>query len=75
MPTKSPRLNVVLEAPLYQTLKQLAQKDSVSLSLKARDLIRLALEYCEDAYWTKFAEQREKSFSKEKALSHSKVWS
>lgn len=75
MPTKSPRLNVVLEAPLYQALKQLAHKDSVSLSLKARDLIQLALEYCEDAYWTKAVEQREKGFSKEKALSHGKVWS
>ncbi len=75
MSTKNPRLNVVLEAPLYRTLKQMAQKDSVSLSLKARDLIRLALEYCEDAYWTRVAEQREKAFSKKKALSHNKVWS
>lgn len=74
MATKNPRLNVVLEAPLYRILKHIAYRDGVSLSLKARDLIRLALEYCEDAYWAKAAEQRDKTFSKEKALSHSKVW-
>ena len=40
MATKNPRLNVVLEAPLYSSLRSLAQKERVSLSLKARDLIR-----------------------------------
>ena len=44
MATKNPRLNIVLEPPLYQTIKRLAEKDGISLSLKARDLIRLALE-------------------------------
>ena len=75
MSTKNPRLNVVLEPPIYQTLKHLAHKDGVSLSLKARDLIRLALEYCEDLYWTKTAEQREKTLSKKKPLTHKEAWS
>lgn len=75
MPTKNPRLNVVLEAPLYRALSRLAEKEHVSLSLKARDLIRLAMEYCEDLYWIKAADKREKTFSLKKALTHKEVWS
>ena len=75
MSTKNPRLNVVLEEPLYQSVRRLAEKDHVSLSLKARDLIRLALEYCEDLYWTKSAEAREKTLTKRKTLTHKEVWS
>ena len=74
MSTKNPRLNVVLEPPLYQAVRNLAEKDGVSLSLKARDLIQEALEYCEDLYWTKEAQKREKAFSRKTALSHKQVW-
>jgi len=74
MATKNPRLNVVLEPPVYQALKRLAERDGVSLSLKARDLIRLALEYCEDLYWTEIATAREKTLAKKKPLTHKEVW-
>lgn len=74
MSTKNPRLNVVLEAPLYSALRHLAQKDQVSLSLKARDLIREALESYEDSYWAKTAESREKTFSRKAALTHKQIW-
>jgi len=74
MTTKHPRLNVVLEPPLYAAILKLAKKEGVSLSLKARDLIREALEYCEDLHWTKQARVRERTFSKKKALKHSQVW-
>jgi len=74
MATKNPRLNVVLEAPLYSSLRSLAQKERVSLSLKARDLIREALESYEDGYWAKTAESREKTFSNKTALTHKQVW-
>lgn len=75
MSTKNPRLNVVLEPPVYSAIKQLAKKDGISLSLKARDLIRQALEYCEDLYWTKEANIREKTLSKKTTLTHKQVWS
>jgi len=75
MSTKNPRLNVVLEPPIYRTLRRLAEKDGVSLSLKARDLIRLALEYCEDLYWTRTANDREKTLARKKPLTHKEVWS
>jgi predicted DNA-binding protein len=74
MATKNPRLNVVLEPFLFLTLKKLAKNDGVSLSLKARDLIREALEEYEDAYWVCKAEDREKSFDPHKALGHNKIW-
>ena len=75
MATKNPRLNVVLEMPLYLTIQKLAKKDGVSLSLKARDLIREALEAYEDSYWGTMAEAREKTLSKKSALTHKQVWS
>lgn len=74
MSTKHPRLNVVLEPSLYAAILRLARKEGISLSLKARDLIRQALEYCEDIYWAKQAKIREKTFSRKKAIKHKKVW-
>lgn len=74
MSTKNPRLNVVLEPSLYSAIKRLAKDEGTSLSLKARDLIREALEFCENSYWSREALMREKTFRKEKALSHKQVW-
>ena len=74
MATKNPRLNVVLEPSVYAALLNLAQKEGVSLSLKARDLIRQALEYCENIYWAKEADKRETTFNRKKAISHKEIW-
>ena len=43
VPAKNPRVNVVLEKPLYEVLRRWAKRDGVSLSLKVRDLIREAV--------------------------------
>jgi len=75
MSTKYPRLNVVLEPPIYAAILRLAKAEGISLSLKARDLIREALEYCEDAYWAKCVTKRDKTFNRRKALKHNEVWS
>lgn len=74
MATKMPRLNVVLEAPVYFTIVRMAKKEGVSLSLKARDLIKEALEFCEDSHWSRQADTRERTFRHKNALSHKKVW-
>ena len=74
MPTKNPRVNVVLEKPLYDSVRRLAEKEEVSLSLKIRDLVRAALEAEEDAALAQFAEEREKSFKRTRALTHKQVW-
>ncbi len=74
MPAKNPRVNVVLEKPLYNSIEYLAERDGVSLSLKVRDLVKEALEIEEDIALSVFAEKREKTFRKTKALKHSEVW-
>jgi hypothetical protein len=74
MPTKNPRLNVVMEDSLLYTLKKLARRDGVSISLKARDLLREALADDEDSYWAETAGERDASFSVEEAIPHKKLW-
>ena len=74
MPTKNPRINVVLEKPLYDSIEELAERDAVSLSRKVRDLVKEALEIKEDIALADFAESREKTFRKSKALKHDEVW-
>jgi hypothetical protein len=74
MSTKNPRLNIVLEKPLYQALRRLAKRDGVSLSLKARDLVKEALALEEDRILAEFAEARESSFDPTKVLTHEQAW-
>jgi predicted DNA-binding protein len=75
MPAKNPRINVVLDAPIYRSLQFLAEKDGVSLSAKVRDLIKEALATQEDIYLAAFAEEREKSLDESSILSHEETWS
>jgi hypothetical protein len=74
MPVKNPRINVVLERPLYTAIEKLSARDGVSLSLKVRDLVKEALEIEEDITLSTLAEKRERTFSKTKALRHDEVW-
>ena len=61
MPSVHPRINTVLEPPVYKTVKRLAKQDGVSLSQKVRDLVREALELLEDAALEKIVNQRRKN--------------
>lgn len=74
MPTKNPRINVVIEPEIYTILIKLAEGQGLSLSLLSRDLIKEALEIREDIYWEKEAKNREKTFVLKKSLSHEDVW-
>jgi len=74
MPAKNPRLNVVLERPLYEALERLAHRDGTSLSLKARDLLREALESYDDLGLAEMAEERERTFERARALTHDQVF-
>jgi len=74
MPSKNPRINVVLEKPLYNNVERLAERDGVSLSLKVRDLVKEALEIEEDIGLSKLVETREKTFNRKKSLKHDEVW-
>jgi predicted DNA-binding ribbon-helix-helix protein len=74
MPIANPSVSVVLEKPLFAALKKLAAKDGVSLPIKARDLIREALEEHEESRLVAVAEARAKTFKRRKALTHEQVW-
>jgi hypothetical protein len=74
MPTTNPRVNVVFERPVYETLRRVAKRDGVSLSLKVRDLVRQALEATEDVVLGELAEERNRSFDRAKAVSHGEAW-
>ena len=74
MATKQPRLNVVLEPSIYETLYKLSQKEGLSMSLVARDLLREALTIQEDGFWAREAGEREKTLHKKKLLRHRDAW-
>ena len=42
MTTKNPRVQVVLEKPLYDRVRKLAKRDGLSLSMEIRSLVREA---------------------------------
>lgn len=72
MPTKNPRLNVVLDSELYDMVEKLSKQKDKSMSVVAKELIEDALEKHEDLVLSKMAMKRE-SKSKKK-ISHDKVW-
>jgi len=74
MPAKNPRVNIVVEPPLYSALHDLAVSEGVSMSTIARDLIREALNLREDVALAAFADTRMKTFNRKVALSHEDVW-
>ena len=74
MPTKNPRVNIVVEPPLYSVMHDLATIEGVSMSTIARDLIREAIDLREDVALAAFADTRMKTFDRTKALSHKDVW-
>lgn len=74
MPAKNPRVNVVLEEPLYDALALRARRDGTSLSQTARDLLREALETHEDLILAAVAERRSATFDRASALTHEQVW-
>lgn len=74
MPAKNPRVNIVVEPPLYRAMHELAASQGVSLSTVARDLIREAIELREDVSLASFADTRMKTFHRKAALSHDDVW-
>lgn len=74
MPARNPRVNVVLERPLFEAIRRLARRDRISISSKVRDLVSRALETEEDVALAALAQRREQSFDRGRALSHEQVW-
>jgi len=74
MPARNPRVNVVLEKPLYEAVDHLAKEEGISLSTIVRDLVREAIEIREDIDLGNIAEARKKSLKRSRALSHKDIW-
>ncbi len=74
MPTRNPRVMVVLEPTLHNWLKKNAESLGLSVSQAIRDLVRDAYREHEDAHWAAEGEKRMKSFNRKKAVSHEAAW-
>lgn len=74
MPTKNPRINIVCEHPLYYEISRIAEEEGASLSSVAHELIREALELREDRELAELADERAKTFRKEKAKTFDQVF-
>lgn len=74
VPAKNPRVNVVLERPIYDALGRLARRDGTTLSTKARDLLREALETYEDVGLAEIAEERLRTLEPSRLISHADIW-
>lgn len=72
MPTKNPRLNVVLSKIVMQGLTEIAAKEDKSLSVVAQELIAEALDRHEDMLLSGLATRRERQTKK--TISHDKAW-
>ena len=73
MPTKNPRVNTVLEPPLFRAVERLAKNDHVSLSEKVRELVREAVELVEDEGLEALARERRIRAPKTRWLSGDEV--
>ncbi|RZD15308.1 MAG: antitoxin, RHH family protein [Candidatus Acidulodesulfobacterium ferriphilum] len=73
MPTKNPRLNVVLDKRTAELVDILSKKRDISKSALAKELIEKAIELEEDFYLAEIAETRNKTL-KGNPISEEKFW-
>lgn len=73
MPTQKRRLNITLKKDVAFYIKKMALHDDVPESTKAAELIENAIEFDEDLYWSRIAEESEKKTKK--WISHKEFWS
>lgn len=72
MPTKNPRLNVVLSDETYEIIEKIAKQEGKSLSVVAKELMEDALEKHEDLLLSEMAMKREAK--SKKTIAHDKAW-
>ena len=74
MPTKNPRVNVVVDRELFELLKALAEERGESISSVVRRYVELGLSLAEDIGLAKIGEERLRTLKKGKTLTHEEVW-
>lgn len=72
MPTKNPRLNIVLDTELYELVEKISKQEDKSMSAVAKELIEDALEKHEDLLLSEMAMKREAK--SKKTVPHDKAW-
>ncbi len=72
LPTKHPRLTIVLEKEIYDTIKHLARIKRVSMSTIVSDLLKIALELKEDILISNFVDNR--NIDENCLLGHEETW-
>ena len=72
MPTAKKRINITIGDETYEALERLSIKREQSGSGVGLSLIEQALEYQEDLYYSRVANER--LSKKEKRISHDKAW-
>ena len=72
MPTEKKRIHLTIDDDTYEALGRLSHKQGQSLSAVGLRLIEQALEYQEDAHFSKIADARLKS--RQKRIPHDKAW-
>ena len=68
------RINVVLEKPVCDIVGRIAREEGTSLSMVVRNLVKEAIEIREDVGLSRLATGRERTLSRQRALSHKEVW-
>jgi predicted DNA-binding protein len=72
MPTTKKRINISVGNDVYEALEKLSKARSEPVAGVSLDLIEEALEYQEDLYFSRIADDRLEK--KQKRIPHSKVW-
>ena len=72
MPTKNPRLNVVLDGELFKLIEHIAKQEGKSMSVVAKELMEDALDKHEDFLLSQMSMKREAR--SKKTVSHDKAW-
>lgn len=74
MSVYSRRVRLALDQRMLSAVRQLAKRDRVSVSLKLRDLVRQGVELEEDLILAAIAKRRDRTFYRDKWLSHKQIW-
>ena len=72
MPTTKKRINITIDDHTYEAMERLAEGRDQSVSSVGLSLIEQALEYQEDLYFSRIADER--LSKKERRISHDKAW-
>ena len=72
MPTISPRINIVTNTELYNSIRHIAKAEDISLSAVAKELIMEALDKREDRFLSDISNTRDNEGAK--TISHKKIW-